>query len=234
MAGLFTFDEFVAWLDDLDRDVLTLYSDHRIWWGLNRLVGQNPAIGEPGDLMNFITRSHFHAYLVGIRRVADQKCDGASLWRLADRVAEGAIVFRRDEFISRYPDGLRDVANRDFDRLAGEGTSVFPSHIAARDRNRIQELAEVVKPIVDKVIAHRDAVRPEPPFIADTCRVLDEFMRLLERYRFLATGSSPRLRDYDPFSHSDVELPLRQAWMPEGSGFTFDTRWPVSRDESGQ
>ncbi len=235
MAESFTLAEFVGWLDALDRDVLTLYSDHRIWWGLNRLVGQNPAIGTPADLMNFITRSHFQAYLVGVRRVADQNCSGGSLWKLIKKVESGEIAFSREKFVSRYQDFMKEEASRAFDDLCqSQGSSEFPRQLANADCDRVKELARVVKPIVDQAIAHRDAAQPDPPYIKNTCEVLDEFMRLLERYRFLATGSSPRLRDYDPFSHSDVELPLRQAWMPEGSGFTFETKWPVSLNKGCQ
>lgn len=227
MDNSFSATQFVKWLDALDKDLLTLYADHRLWWGLNRLVGQNLAIGTPGDLMNFITRSHFQAYLVGIRRVADQKCNGPSLWKLVHTVATAKIVFRREDYVSHYPEGLRGGAESNFDKIAGAGAGVFPSDRAVRDRLRIEELASVVKPIVDKTIAHRDMVSPDPPAIAQTCEILDEFMEMVERYRRLATGSSCRLRDCDPLSESDVDRPLRQAWIPEGSGFTFDTRWPI-------
>lgn len=216
-------ERFVRDLRIVMQDLTQIEMDHDLWRGLNENLLVNPHCGEPGDVMNFITRAHFASLGIGLRRQIDTDERSVSLANLIGRVAGRQILFSRAAFVQRYADAYpsrsdlgAEIGDRDFSRLVNdERARIYAPARAFRHLEWLKKKGDPLRRFVNTQVAHRSSKSADGPTLHYHQRLLWVMQRLWEHYNWLATGSYPRLGD--GLLGDDWKDALRRPWMPLGA-----------------
>lgn len=93
---------------------------------------------------------------LGIRRIIDTDKRTYSLLILLREIEQNPNVITRRSFLSKYSSNTKCLGETEFDRIAGPGQSALSSRAVTNDLLKIEAIARDLRPIVDKVIAHRE------------------------------------------------------------------------------
>jgi hypothetical protein len=192
---------FIADLDTVMQDLTQIELDHEMWSALNENLLHHPWAGEPGEMMHFISRAHFAAFGLGLRRQLDRDPGSVSLANLIARVAARQVVFRRSDFVALYSNTYpaqashwAAIGDEEFSELARDNTTpIYPPSRAFRHLEFLLQRADGLRKFVNRAVAHRSRKTPEPLTIRQHERLLWVMQRLWEHYEWLATGATPRL-----------------------------------------
>lgn len=130
-----------------------------------------------------------HSTLMAIRRQLDSSSDAISIRRLLNELRAHPDLIDRGTFVALYPPELKDLGERDFDRLVGAGRKhPDPAQIAA-DLAVLDQKGASIGKYATAVIAHY-LDKPTPP--AGTFQDLEECIKciweLTDKYRILLKG----------------------------------------------
>jgi hypothetical protein len=206
---------WVEWLEPIDGDITSLWTNRFIWNTVRDVVQGNPAI-PASHFFDAYGDWYARAQAVGIRRQADARQDVLTLAVLIGDIAEHPDVLTRARFQSHYPqDWLpQATASRDFDTLAGEGADYFPAEVARADLEQLGETATPIRRYVNKVIAHYAQKQPaELPTYDDLNAAIDLLGELLRKYTLLLQAADRA--EITPVFQYDWLAPFRLTWIPE-------------------
>jgi len=197
-----------------------LLNDH-VFWEFQKVVERNDQFLKASGLFTqFIAQAHAQSAAVGIRRHAKADKDSISIMSFLCEVRDHPQTVSREHYMSLYEgkEGWHiQLGQRDFDRVAGEGSRHIPSRIAEEQIQAIRGAVDSVEHYVDRRIAHydkRDLARPLPKFseLTDALKVLEEIVILYWR---LLKGLS--LTTMDPIIMDDWKDIFRFVWEPKSS-----------------
>ncbi|MBX3359450.1 MAG: hypothetical protein KF745_13605 [Phycisphaeraceae bacterium] len=213
-------NSFAVELDIVLNDLIQLQSDHELWCGLNSNLLVNPHAGEPGEAMEFITRSHFIAFGMGLRRQVDRDSRSICLASLISRVARRDVIFRRSDYVQRYvaayPEHAAEweaLGDEDFSRLAADCTAqIYPPVRALRHLEWLNERAEPLRNHINSRVAHRSRRDSGRPHIRYHQRLLWAMQQIWEHYCMLSTGAAHHFET--GLLGDDWRRAFERAWMP--------------------
>lgn len=149
-------------LDVLLQDIYVLHHHRELWHGLAEIT----------QAANLPASPVFHAWGLwyvasqgaGVRRLADRRRDSESLWRLIDEIRRTRARIDRERHLALWiaPDAsgheaeaLRQMANRNYNRFAGEGAATIPKSRFTADLEELDGAVAAVSNYIDEAIAHR-------------------------------------------------------------------------------
>lgn len=202
------------WLERAQEEIVIMHDHQASWDDLVDIVEGNPYIPAPNHVMDFIRDLYGIVIAVGVRRQADKSEDVANLRRLMNEIARHPDALKREWFVDRYPEFMRDVGQTEFDQFAGPGGHAVDPEIVRRDLATLGNAATKVKSYVNQHLAH-SADDPEGPIptysdLRDCLAVLDG---LLRRYYLLVNGGG--MVSSTPTKQFDFRRPLLVPWAPD-------------------
>jgi hypothetical protein len=134
---------------------------------------------------------------IGIRRLLDKNDKTYSLLLLLSKMETNPQVITRRSFIFRYSPSERDMGTGDFDDIAGQGAKSLPRHIVCADLDKLEVISTKIRPIVNKVIAHRERKpkRLTRPTWDELHDAIEQIAKMCSRYEHILnqTGGSSML-----------------------------------------
>jgi len=154
-----------------------------------------------------------HSTLMAIRRQLDRSSDAISIRRLLNELHAHPDLIDRGTFVALYQVDLKDLGEKDFDRLVGPGRNHPDPAQIELDLAVLDQKGASIGKYATAVIAHY-LDKPTPP--AGTFQDLDECIRsiweLTDKYRILLKGietASPV-----PTFTYDWKAIFRIPWIP--------------------
>jgi hypothetical protein len=214
------------WLEHVKGEITRLSVNRHIFWEVQEIIKKNPNIQKPSSFYEWMGNLYATDAVIGVRRLLDPdaKDISISLARLLTEIERNPGVISRQRFLSLYkhsdysPDmkrHLEKLANRDFDRFAGEGKShIDPSSIKA-DLLNLQEKAKNLYRYANKRVAHfdREALTELPTF-NELNECLDFLETLLKKYMLLFRAVA--YMRVLPVWQYDWRAIFREAWISGG------------------
>lgn len=213
------FNKWNGWLETIKKDTINLFINRHIFWEVQKIIEANPKIHLPSTFYRWMGSMYAVYMSIGLRRQADKDSRAISFYRLLKEIESQAGVVSRERYIALCQDkGLRtEVADREFDRLAGIGRPHIDPSMVNEDRAQLIEQTKDMKNYVDKRVAHYDRQRPTSlPTYADVDECLNFVETLLIKY--LAVLRAESYQTIDPVWQYDWKEIFRHAWIPSESG----------------
>jgi hypothetical protein len=207
------YQRWTGWLEVIAGDVFRLRHSQRMWSELVDIVKANQDIPEPWHVMGWI-KNMYGAYLaVGIRAQADTQSNVICLARLLRGVHSRPKIVTRARYTSSYPAEDVEIANLDFDSLAGKNRQYVDPAIVKNDLDRLSSISRQTREVVTKHIVHRG----EEPAAADVTfdqlhETLEAVGKLFQKYHQLLTGA--RYTTTVPVLPYDWKQAFTVAWLP--------------------
>jgi len=208
----------IRWLEVIFSDVEDLLLDNHMFWELQEIVRNNRQFAEASGLFTQWMASAFvQATAVGVRRQAKANDNSVSLKRFLIEVQKYPSLVSREHYMSLYEGmeaWLTELGQRDFDRVAGEGSSHLPVTLAEEHLSELDQAVKKIEHYVDKRIAHYDKglLACSTPTFADLSNALKTIEKLVVLYWKLLKGTSmTTMLSIIPFDWHDI---FRFAWVP--------------------
>ncbi len=196
---------------DVQQTLLRRHVFHR----LQEIVAANPRLHRPSYLYDYLAETYAVSAAIAVRRHARRdRPEEAPLIGLLHDVRRTPEVLTRTRHIALYEEvGMpADIAEREFDRLAGPGTAHFDLRHVQPDIDALHGVADRLERYATQRIAHLDTQEPtDIPNFEDLDRALDELERLVRRYRLLLRAEGG---DVLPVIVYPWEAVLEVPWIP--------------------
>ena len=209
----------IQWLEIIFDDVQDLLLDDHIFWELQKVVQENPQFKESSGLFTHWMASAFvQATAVGVRRQAKASDESISLCRFLKEVQKYPRLVSREHYMSFYAGKeawLVEFGQRDFNRLAGEGSKHIPLAVVDEHLHELAQAVGAIEHYVDRRIAHHDKRgigRPMPTF-ADLTMSLKALERIVIFYWQILKG--PSMTTMLPTIQFDWQDVFRFPWRPQ-------------------
>lgn len=182
-----------SWLPNMMPDLSDLLGKKEIFWELQDIAKQNPAILKPGAFFDWMCRNYLTSVAVGVRSFGDLDRRSHSLGRLLYEIIERPRSISRSSHVSLYrgmPEG-RYYGNRTFDQIAGTNRPYLMSRIVRRDLRDLEDALERIRLYVNKRVAHRtgSGAFRKPPTLNQLDKALESIDELYCKYNLLLTAS---------------------------------------------
>jgi hypothetical protein len=206
-----------AWVTQLHTiltDVRSLLLSSFVFWDVQRVIEANPRTQTQGLFNRWMATNYFVATSIGIRRQLDIDDRSMSFIRLLKAIEaalhERPSVLSRAGFIENYRPELRPVAEKQFDKLVGEGAGRVEATFVHRDIEALECVTRKVKRFANKRIAHwdnRSIANLRLEELDDCLKLLGE---LVDKYARLLTGTASTVH---PEVLSDWKQIFKVAWI---------------------
>lgn len=183
----------LGWLKVIYADVQHLIVDHHIFWEVQDIIKANPTLAKtPSHFFQWMGTNFIAAEAVGVRRQGDPDKHAVSLRRLLEELKQSPHLFSRSYFLSLYgAHHPRDLAERDYDNVAGRGRNELDPARIQQDIDVLISKSDAIRHYVNKRIAHYDfrgMAKPRPTF-NDLKDSLDHLESLVKKYYFAMKAS---------------------------------------------
>jgi hypothetical protein len=107
---------------------------------------------------------------------------------------------------------LKELANEEFDSLAGASAEHLPRRVVLKDQRDLQVATRLIRSFVNKRVAHWDRRGPRRlPIVSEVDDSIDLVEKALLKYRLILTKASGPLL---PTFLYDWKEPFRVPWLP--------------------
>lgn len=144
------------WIKRISDSVSMLVLDDYIFRKSIEAARKGNEIKPSNQAYQWAIRAYATHSAVGIRRILDHDDRTYSLLLLLRKIERNPQVITRRSFKLRYSKSNKELAEEDFDDIAGRGAKYLPRSVVQADLQKIETESNKIKPVVDKVMAHRD------------------------------------------------------------------------------
>jgi len=209
--------------DALKDEVLGLHHSRRVWRAVRAMIETNPGVQRSGIAEHWLTQCYSVAQLSGVRRQVDKRKDVVSLWRLLDQLARQPAMATRSWFIAELqsrPESARYVTRlaAEFDAFAGAGNPVTDRSVAEADRDRLWNVAQSAKHVVDQFVAHQTDATARPGYTGPALITWGELDTAIDTLGEL-------YRKYYKLRHPGNTVGNLEPDLPAGWDRIFETAW---------
>lgn len=181
-------EKWLRWLDIIQKDTEDLLDKRHIFSGYIEIVKNNTNIQDPSDFHWWVRDNYVASIAMCIRRQVDTDPDVITLGKLLKEIQNEPQVITKAWHRSLYKNLGPDMADKDFEDIAGNGIFFDPA-VAERDLKKLVDLAENITKFADRTIAH-NSKQPIPVVkFRDLDAFIEEFEKMLIKYILLFTGS---------------------------------------------
>lgn len=148
---------WLSWIVRIYKDASYLVVSKRTYQRTGEIVRGNPAIQSPGHFHDWLSRNYGLASASGVRRLTDTRSDSVSLKRLLQEMSSNTQLLTKKSFVALYQSSMRQLGERDFDRLTGgKGNTYFPKALIDNDLRQLDRAVKRIRRFVDTRLAHLD------------------------------------------------------------------------------
>jgi hypothetical protein len=155
-SDLNTRNRWQRWIKRIYNSAALLLLDDYIFNKSLEASREGGLIKPSNEVYKWVIRTYISHSTVGIRRLLDMDKRTYSLLLLLNEIENKSNIITRDFFIKSYPRRLRELAIIDFNNIAGSSENYLPQKIVRKDLIKLWSISNIIKPIVNKVIAHRE------------------------------------------------------------------------------
>jgi hypothetical protein len=175
------------WIVRISDSASALLLDDYIFRKSMEAAEKGGAIKHTNEVYRWAMRVYATHAAIGVRRLLDKGDKTYSLLLLLSKIEKNPQVITRRSFVLRYSQHSRHLGENDFDDIAGPSELSLPHHIAKGDLDKVINISNKIRPIVDKVIAHRER-RPKrlsKPRWDDIHLAIEDISKMCERYQLI-------------------------------------------------
>ncbi|WP_162941791.1 hypothetical protein [Desertimonas flava] len=205
-------EKWKRWLREIELDVIALHHDRVLWRTLDAALSRR-------DESEFFRRHYMRLYVASaamcVRRLVFSGTDSKSisLVRLLRELADdpGHLTAARHRQLFEDVAMGPDYGEKRFEAEWGDGHGHLAVDRVESDLASLERLAEAVKLVADRTIAHLDrrGIGDERPTFAQLDAAIDEIGRIFVKYHELIDGSS--IVHLEPVVQGDWKAPFRAA-----------------------
>ena len=143
-----------AWLSKMKPELSDLHFKRKIFWDLQDIAKDNPAILKPGEYFDWQCRNYIVTSSVIIRKFVDQSRHKStqSLWKLLYEALEYPGSLSRKSHLSLYRGVGRELSLGEgtFDEVVGADTEYLSIHAIKRDISYLENSTSRIYKFVNK------------------------------------------------------------------------------------
>ena len=144
------------WITRISDSASILLLDDYIFRKSMEAAQKGGSIKSTNEVYRWTMRVYATHAAIGIRRLLDKSVKTYSLIMLLSKIEKNPQVITKRSFVIRYPQDLKDQGVDDFNNIAGPNAFSLPRDIVKRDLDKLTTISNKIRPIVDKVMAHRE------------------------------------------------------------------------------
>src|SRR5438552_10243564 len=177
-------EKWLRWLKVVYDDIQKMSINKNIFWEVQKIIRSNKNIQKHSSFYRYLGDTYVSYITIGIRRQIKIDRQSISFARLLSEIIETPSVLSRDYFKSLYKGSVAEsLADRDFDRFAGNNPDHVCPIMVENDLNALKTTAAKVEEFADKKIAHHDNKQPKTlPRFDDVDECLDFMDKLYVKY----------------------------------------------------
>ncbi|PIU64146.1 MAG: hypothetical protein COS84_08780 [Armatimonadetes bacterium CG07_land_8_20_14_0_80_40_9] len=209
------FDKWDNWLNSIFSEITNLSINRNIFWEVQDIIEKNPKIQKPSAFYEFLGSVYVASALMGIRRQVKIDKDSISFARLLKEICDTPEVFSRTRFVALYKGSTAEhLANRDFNKFAGETGSHVDPNLIRLDLEELKAKVRGCEKYADQRVAHFDKqVMSNIPTFSDLDDCIDFLEKLMEKYYLLFRAGT--LESILPVYQYDWKAIFREPWLPQ-------------------
>jgi HEPN superfamily AbiU2-like protein len=201
-----------SWIVRIYNDASYLVVSKRTYERTGEIVRGNPAIQSPGHFHDWLSRNYGLASASGVRRLTDTRSDSVSLKRLLQEMSSNTHLLSRKSFVALYQPSMRQLGERDFDRMTGgKGNAYFPKALIDNDLRQLDRAVKCIRRFVDTRLAHLDQKNKfrKLPMFNDVFAAVDLIDVLSKKYYFVLKA----IEIPDPIIERDWINIFKKPWI---------------------
>ena len=206
--------KYKKWVKNLDRirgEVTELVLSRHVFQRIYDIVSDNNKINKGNLFYDWLSRHYAQTCLMGIRRLTDKNKNTISLYVLLLDCLENSDKLSRTLHVGLYKRGMEDLGEREFDKLAGKNSKIFPKSEIEQDVKKLENIREVLKSHTNKRIAHLDKKEPgKIPTFLDIFQSIDVLVEIAHKYSLLFTATDHK---FMPVIQYDWEFIFKTPWI---------------------
>lgn len=175
------------WIKRISDAASMLALDDYIFRKSMEAVDNGGVVKNSNEVYRWAIRVYSTHAAIGLRRLLDSDDRTYSILLLLSKIEKNPQAITRRSFVLRYPRSQRDRAMLDFDDIAGLNAKSLSHQIVETDLKKLHEISKRVRPIVDKVIAHRER-KPKKltrPTWQELHEAIDQVIQMCGRYNLI-------------------------------------------------
>jgi len=210
------FSDFVKRVDEdlrrLQGAVYHLAHIDDVFWQVQAVIESNPSINERDVFQEWLVACYADSMVIGLRRLADERRDVLSVFRLLASVKKRAPEFTRQWFVDLHPEPMRGIADGWFTELVdGPYPHVLHATVQAK-QDELKRSLRSIEAFGNQYVAHVAAVPTAQPVTLEGVRkaVVAGFRTVQWLRRLISSGviTSPV-----PVIQSNWLRHLRVPWL---------------------
>ncbi len=156
-------------LEKINREVINLFHHLDLFKNLNEIIARNVDLTKmDATLLIWMKRAFTVDLIMGIGRICDSDTRTQSLVRFLEELKKHPELLTRDVYTQLYKSEnalMLELANRDFDNLAGIGERSFSIDKIDSDLKLLTEDSpcKKIRDFRDQYVAHSDSTKDNPP-----------------------------------------------------------------------
>lgn len=158
-------EKWQRWLDAIQPEVISMHWYRVIYRTLSDITtGANLP---PSHFFTFVGETYAQTQSVAVRRQVESSGRVVSLGALMREMSDDSTRLTRKLYVSMYDEHIAELANPDFDRLAGQGANHVPQSAIDRDLRDLRDAARPISDYVSRHLAHvdRDPLPAIPTYV---------------------------------------------------------------------
>lgn len=198
----------------IQPQVISIHWHRAIYREVGEITRSNNSL-PPSHFFTFVSDTYVHSQAIAVRRQTDTDPRVISLGTLLSEMATDSTRLTRRFYVSLYDEHIRELADPDFDRLAGAGADHVPRAPLETVMRTLCARSEPIEAFVNRHIAHTDR-RPLPalPTHNDLNVAIDAVGDAFNECSRILTASS--WAQLDPVPQYDWTAIFRVPWLPPG------------------
>lgn len=203
------------WFEAACKEITQLKINDHIFWEVQKVIRESSSLkGRGGSFFQWIGHSYISDITVRLRRITDTSKGSRSFIKFLERLKNEPSLLTRERYVSLYPDHIKEVAHKDFDRIAGKGSISFDASNVTKDINELKAIVSKINEYTNHHITHlasEDVLGKDykPPSFDDVRSAIDEVCRMTLKYKLLfqANGQTEILPTWTYNWKSVFEVP---------------------------
>lgn len=188
--------KWVKWVEFLFNEVLYLNVNRFVFIELQTIINNNTKIQKPSIFYDQYRVNYATTILMHLRRLLEPNKSGITFYELLDDICNNPQVITRKYHINLYKQ--KNMGDETFNKYAGktiQDEDFLDINIVFSDKNNLEKNLNKLKPLIDKIIAHRDK---NPPKVLQTYNDVDDTINFIgdlikKYYLILKAGSIANL-----------------------------------------
>ncbi|MCK4726760.1 MAG: hypothetical protein KAT29_13195 [Anaerolineales bacterium] len=180
------------WIRRISDSASVLLLDDYIFRKSMEAAQKGGVVKSSNEVYRWAMRVYATHASIGIRRLLDKDVRTYSLFLLLSKIEKNPQVITRRSFVFRYSSSRRGMGMGDFDKIAGPNSISLPRHIVQTDLDKLVTISNKIRPIVNKVMAHRErkTERITKPTWGELHNAIEQIAQMSARYQLILNQES--------------------------------------------